>query len=126
MLTNYLTYLILWHFQIQRNWIVFNDSDSQLTLKKKHATFLKNFKFWSVKRENGKMTIEKYVAININFVKSWVISINSLISLWEVFKQNNFKFIYTRRINQDCLENVFGTIRKTFGRLYKSYSNSVN
>lgn len=43
-----------------------------------------------------------------SFLKCWQITINSLMGLHEVLKDANFKFILTRRINQDPLENFFG------------------
>jgi hypothetical protein len=39
--------------------------------------------------------------------------------LWNNLKQEGFKFLYTRRISQDCLENFFGSIRQQNG-------NSIN
>lgn len=51
----------------------------------------------------------------VKFLKGWKVSISSLLGLWDILKHENFKFILTRRINQDPLENFFGTIRSNGG-----------
>lgn len=53
--------------------------------------------------------------VNVKFIKCWTISIKSLIHLWPNLEQKGFKFILTRRLNQDCVENYFGYIRKQHG-----------
>ena len=45
-----------------------------------------------------------------------VLTINSVLSLWSVLKeQESLEFLLTRRLNQDPLENFFGTIRQQGG-----------
>ena len=41
----------------------------------------------------------------------WKISINSLKSLWHELSNENFSFLLTNRLNQDCAENLFSIIR---------------
>ena len=42
----------------------------------------------------------------------WVISINSLLSLWQELHDNHdIKLFFTKRLNQDCLQNLFSVIR---------------
>ena len=42
----------------------------------------------------------------------WVISINSLLSLWQELHDNHdINLFFTKRLNQDCLENLFSAIR---------------
>lgn len=45
----------------------------------------------------------------------WQISLKSLILLYSDLKELSFKFLLTRRLNQDCLENLFSRIRGTGG-----------
>lgn len=51
----------------------------------------------------------------IKFVFTLQLTINALLQLWESLQIVGFKYILTRRINQDCLENYFGIIRKRDG-----------
>lgn len=53
--------------------------------------------------------------VSVKFIKCWQISINSLLQLWQTLKSRGFKFLFTRRLNQDCLENYFGFIRQQHG-----------
>lgn len=47
------------------------------------------------------------------FQKGIILSCKSLIGLFEMLKQSHqLDFIMTRRLNQDCLENLFGCIRQ--------------
>ena len=42
----------------------------------------------------------------------WVISINSLLSLWQELHDNHdINLFFTKRLNQDCLEKLFSVIR---------------
>ena len=44
--------------------------------------------------------------------RGWVLTINSLFQLWDELKHvEGVEFILTRRLNQDCLENLFSVIR---------------
>lgn len=46
----------------------------------------------------------------------WQITVKSILLLWEDVCQNyDFKFILTRRLQQDTLENIFGHIRQKQG-----------
>lgn len=43
-------------------------------------------------------------------------TINSVLGLWDQLKNvHHFEFLYTRRLNQDGLENHFGSIRRQNG-----------
>jgi hypothetical protein len=45
-------------------------------------------------------------------IMGWQICIKALNGLWTVLKdEGNFKFLFTARLNQDCLENMFSVIR---------------
>lgn len=56
------------------------------------------------------------VTNKIKCIKHIQISIRSILSLWvSLSKKANFKYLYTRRLNQDALENHFGKIRQQNG-----------
>lgn len=55
------------------------------------------------------------VTKTIRCLDGWITSINSLIWLWSVLKEQNFKYILTRRLSQDCIEHFFGMIRQQGG-----------
>ena len=51
-------------------------------------------------------------------LKGWNMAINALRLLWEDLRLNHgFKFLYTNRLNQDCIENLFSIIRGKGGQL---------
>jgi len=62
----------------------FTGSDSQIKFLLEMQQFLKKLKFITIQKENGKIISEKDVTNNIKFVNSWLISISSLIGLWEI------------------------------------------
>lgn len=41
--------------------------------------------------------------------------INSIIQLWDYLQKEGLSFLLTNRINQDCLENAFSSIRRAGG-----------
>lgn len=51
----------------------------------------------------------------LKFLNSWLVTINSVKILWEELEKANYKFLATRRLNQDCLENFFVNIRQQSG-----------
>lgn len=53
--------------------------------------------------------------VNVKFINCWKVAIKSHIQLWSKLEKKDFKFILTRRLNQDCVENYFGYIRKQHG-----------
>lgn len=53
--------------------------------------------------------------VNVKCFNCWQITIQGIIELWELLKNYNFSYLRTRRLNQDCLENFFGSIRKQDG-----------
>lgn len=49
-------------------------------------------------------------------MEGWQITIHSLLELYNHLKTKyDFNFILTRRLNQDCLENFFGSVRQQHG-----------
>ena len=70
-------------------------------------TFISNLKVFDGNTE---------VTGRIKCIKGWLITINAIISIWKHLQQNHdFKFLFTRRLNTDPLENFFGTIRQQGG-----------
>jgi hypothetical protein len=45
----------------------------------------------------------------------WKITINALREMHAVLKEEGFCFLFTRRINQDALEKIFGSVRQQCG-----------
>lgn len=63
-------------------------------------------------RDRNNVNITK----KIKFINSFKISINSVIHLFNFLRDTaGFKYLLTRRLNQDCLENHFGKIRSENG-----------
>lgn len=50
---------------------------------------------------------EKDVTTQYKFTKSWIITIRSVIYLWEQLKNLGFEYLNLRNLNQDPLENLF-------------------
>ena len=47
----------------------------------------------------------------IKCLKGWVMTLNAIFLIWEhIKKTRDFKFLLTRRLNTDPIENFFGTI----------------
>lgn len=90
----------------------FKGEDFKMTFLNETLDFLKNLQILS---KNGLQNKTN----TVSFINGWIISINSLIGLWKLLKDLNFQYILTRRLNQDPLENFFGSIRQQGG-------NSVN
>ena len=52
----------------------------------------------------------------IKCLKGWVMTLNAILLIWEHLKKTrDFKFLLTRRLNTDPIENFFGTIRQQGG-----------
>lgn len=49
-------------------------------------------------------------------VKNFIVTIRNMQSLWIHMKELGFKFLLTRYLNQDPLENMFGVIRGLCGK----------
>ena len=56
---------------------------------------------------------DKDVTGRIKCLQGWLVSLNAILLIWEDLKKNHkFKFLLTRRLNTDPLENFFGSIRQ--------------
>lgn len=49
------------------------------------------------------------------FQKCWLVTINGIRKLWENLSNVGFKYLKTKRVNSDSLENFFGAIRQQGG-----------
>lgn len=86
---------------------VFEGSEEQIKFLKDALQFLNELKVVSKNGQN--------VTNRLKFIKCWSVTINSLLKLWETLPRNDFKYLKTRRLNTDCLENFFGAIRQQGG-----------
>lgn len=71
---------------------------------------LENFKKMKVletKIINEQLTIND-VTKRIKFLNGWKIIISSLLKLWDDINKTPPYVLCTYRLNQDCLENLFG------------------
>jgi len=72
--------------------------------------------------------------VKVKCLDCWQITIKSTIELWKILKNLNFPYLRTRQLNQDCLENFFGSVRQDgnsvnptpiqFSRAFKKLFNS--
>lgn len=51
----------------------------------------------------------------VKCIQGWKITINGFIHLWDILKSKEMEFLFTRRVQQDCLENFFGSVRQENG-----------
>ncbi|VEN51003.1 unnamed protein product, partial [Callosobruchus maculatus] len=51
----------------------------------------------------------------LKFISGWKLTLKSLLELWKILKEKNYKYLFTRSLNQDCLENFFGQVRNCSG-----------
>lgn len=47
--------------------------------------------------------------------QGWILTLNSMILLYEDLRSQGYEYLIPRRLNQDCLENFFSTIRGSGG-----------
>nr|CAI5848512.1 unnamed protein product [Callosobruchus analis] len=57
----------------------------------------------------------KEITKRVKFTKCWAVTIQALLKLWEQLSKGSFKYLKTRRINTDCIENFFGSVRQQSG-----------
>lgn len=69
---------------------------------------LKWIKSWQFKKHDNKN-------ITPACKKGWLLTINTTIQLWEYLQKEGQQFLLTNRLNQDCLENSFSSIRRMGG-----------
>lgn len=84
---------------------VFTGSNKQMNFLQEMLYFLKCIKVINKKNKN----------VKVKCFDCWQITINSVIQLWATLKNHNFPYLRTRRLNQDCVENFFGSVRQQGG-----------
>lgn len=57
----------------------------------------------------------KDVTHQLKFIFGWRMTIKSVGILWEILQAKGYKYLFTRNLNQDCIENFFGHIRNCCG-----------
>lgn len=85
----------------------FNGSDHQINFLADMSNL-----FLQMRVENKE---RKDVTSTLKFINGWRISISALLQIWELLQSQGISKIFTRRFNQDCLENFFGKIRQQSG-----------
>ena len=56
------------------------------------------------------------VTSRIKCLQGWLVTLNAILQVWEHLKTHySFKFLLTRRLNSDPIENFFGAIRQQGG-----------
>jgi len=88
----------------------FKNTEAQVTHLNKMADVFKNLKV--VHKFKGSDETKR-----MNFINGWLTSISGLKMLWNSLNAPKKKdyVLYTGRINQDCLENLFCTFRQSQG-----------
>ncbi|CAK1589753.1 unnamed protein product [Parnassius mnemosyne] len=97
----------------------FRGDNYQIEFLEEMLTFFKNLKLI---RSDG----QKDVTNIMNFIHGFQVSIKSLLKLHEDLKSQKNKFILTRRLNRDCLENFFGKVRQAGGNRKKPTCRQVS
>ena len=87
--------------------MVFEGNDFQIKYLNDMVELIKKLKIFN---EEGRDVTSRF-----KFQKCWLITISGLKKLWERLSAAGFKYLKTKRINSDCLENFFGGIRQQGG-----------
>lgn len=90
---------------------VYEGADYQVSYLNEMETFLENLKIFNKKGDD--------VSSRSRTKRCWRITIKGIKQLWQNLALADFKYLQTRRVNSDCLENFFGSIRQQGG-------NSIN
>lgn len=84
---------------------VFTGSEKQIQFLEQMISFLKSIKV--INERNSRVTVKCF--------ECWQVTVKSIMLLWQKLKCYNFPYLRTRKINQDCIENFFGSIRQQGG-----------
>lgn len=61
----------------------------------------------------------------MKFKDGWINNVRAFKELWFICRGLGFKYLHTRTVNQDCLENLFGIIRQHGCALKASILNNL-
>lgn len=89
------------------NFQAFMGTEKQRKLLEEMDTLFKNL---HVVNSDG-----KNVTKQLKFLYGWRVTIKSVLMLWDTLKASGYKYLFTRNLNQDCIENFFGQIRNCCG-----------
>ncbi|KAK9737930.1 Transposase IS4 [Popillia japonica] len=84
----------------------FIGNSAQVTVLQKMKSF-----FEEVKIFKG----EKDITKRMKFLHGWGLTIAAFSELWKDMQSSNIPYLFTRYLNQDCLENYFGKVRNASG-----------
>ncbi|KAG5873519.1 hypothetical protein JTB14_026605 [Gonioctena quinquepunctata] len=85
----------------------FMGSEEQIEFLEKNKTMFREMRVLTGNKKD--------VTNRMKFIKAWQITISAILSLWPILKEKGLNKLFTRRLNQDCLENFFGKIRQQSG-----------
>lgn len=85
----------------------FIGSECQITFLNETKSYFKSIKCVDEKGKDRKNSFK--------FISGWLITISAFLNLWEDLRTTGTTLLYTRRFNQDCLENFFSKIRQQSG-----------
>lgn len=87
-----------------------------LSRRSKHRTILLDIQSWLSTLKVITVSTRRDITAQVKCFHGWQSNINALLLLWNDLSSNHgFKFLLTRRLNQDPLENFFGVIRQAGG-----------
>lgn len=82
------------------------EEDSEISIFGQLSYMMENIKIFKK---------DKDCTNSVHFLNGWITTIKGTMLLFENLKMYGYKFLKTRRINQDSLENFFGFIRRRNG-----------
>ena len=86
-----------------------SDDSGHLPFLDKSIQWIANLKVLS--------SANKVMTATIKCVSGWQLSLSAIVKMWPVLRdEHNFQFLFTRRLNQDPLENLFSVIRQKGGK----------
>lgn len=91
------------------NFNAFMGTQSQILFLKEMDDLFKNLAVFNSTGKN--------VTKQMKFIFGWRLTIKSICMLFEKLQSMGYKYMLTRNLNQDCLENFFGNIRNCFGNV---------
>ena len=87
-----------------------------ISINSVHISFLKEMRDWINKLQYVKQKPDGsdrhiFPATNLPCFRGWIQSINALLILVEDLQTDNIHNLCTKRLNQDCVENMFSVVR---------------
>ncbi|KAG5867397.1 hypothetical protein JTB14_025228 [Gonioctena quinquepunctata] len=94
----------------------FMGSEEQIEFLEKNKTMFREMRVLTGNKKD--------VTNRMKFIKAWQITISAILSLWPILKEKGLNKLFTRRLNQDCLENFLARLgnRVVIARTQHQYS----